>query len=153
MINEGWRDKWKLNTPERNRKGEYIGSIVWNLIMLFVVNKLPDWHAPFISHNYQVVLYLLNICILVQIAGNILMLVLNFREVRYISKIIMEAATFLVLILFYYVYPFDFSTLQGWEWLDRVLPIFFIIGMIFSVLKIVSSIWNLFARSRNNPKP
>jgi len=145
-MNENWRHRWSVEKPEKNRKGEYIGSIIWNLIALFVVNKLPDWHVRFINDHYQVVLYMLNICIVTQIIGNILMLVFDTRMVRYLSQIVMEIATFLTLILLYYVNPFDFSTYHGLHWLTVILPILFIIGMIFSVLKVLSNIWKLFTR-------
>jgi hypothetical protein len=147
MMEENRKHRWMVEKPEKNRKGEYIGSLVWSVIMLIVANKLPDWNVGFINHNYQVVLYMLNVCIVLQIIGNIFMLVLDFRITRYLSRIVMEAATFVVLILFYYVYPFDFSSYHGWQWLDRWLPILFIIGMIFAVIRVISNAWKLFTRA------
>jgi hypothetical protein len=145
-MDQRWKQPRATDKPERNRKGEYIGSIIGNLIALFIVNKLPDWHVKFINSHYQVVLYMLNIAILAKITGNILMLALEYRAVRYLCRIGMEIATFITLILFYYVYPFDFSAINGWQWLDHVLPILFIVGMVFSVLRVISNIWKLFTR-------
>ena len=145
-MEEKWKYRWKAERPEKNRRGEYIGTIVWNVVALFAMNKLPDWHVNFINHNYLIVLYPLSACILVQITGNILMLALDYRLVRYLSRIVMEAATFIVLILLYYLNPFDFSTCHGLHWLDSFLPVLFILGMVFSVLRILSNTWKLFTR-------
>ena len=145
-MNENWKHRWSTEKPEKNRKGDYIGTIIWNLVALFLVNKLPDWHVKFINNHYLVILYMLNIFILTQIIGNLLMLVLDVRLIRYLSRIGIEIASFITLILLYYVYPFDFSSFHNLHWLDHLLPIFFIIGMVFSVLRVFSTIWKLFTR-------
>lgn len=137
------RRRWHREKPIKNRRGEYIGSIIWNLIWLFIVNKIPDWHLHFINEHYLTVLYALNMNIIIQIGGNVLMLILDFRFVRHLSRILMEGANFLLLIIFYYVYPLDFSGISGWSWLDIVIPILLVIGMIVSALKVISNTWKL----------
>jgi hypothetical protein len=145
-MKEGWKQHLLDEKPEKNRKGEYIGSIIWNLIALFIVNKLPSWDVHFINDHYTVVLFMLNICIIAQIVGNLFMLIMDIRLVRYLSRIGMEAVTFITLILLYFVNPFTFSYYSSLHWLDKFLPILFIFGMVFSVLRVISSVWKIFTR-------
>jgi uncharacterized membrane protein YkvA (DUF1232 family) len=81
--------------------------------------------------------------ILIQIGGNILMFIFDVRFVRYLSRIILEAANFLTLMILYFIYPFDFSVYPGWRFLDWLIPLMFIIGMVVSALKVLSNLWKL----------
>jgi hypothetical protein len=142
-IDDNGKHRWNKKKPLRNRRGEYIAAIVWNLIWLFIVNKVPDWHLKFINDHYQTVLWAMNMNIVIQIGGNILMLVFDIRFIRYLSRIILEAANFLVLIILYYIYPLDFRGIPGWVFLDWLIPWLLIIGMIVSALKVFGNIWKL----------
>jgi hypothetical protein len=135
--------RWNKEKPLRNRRGEYISAIIFNLIWLFIVNKVPDWHLQFINDHYQAVLWALNMNIFIQIGGNVLMLIFDLRFVRYLSRIILETANFLLLIILYYIFPFDFSSTPGWFFLDHLIPWLLIIGMVVSVLKVFGNIWKL----------
>jgi hypothetical protein len=142
-IDDYGKRRWHKKKPPRNRRGDYITAIVWNLIWLFIVNKVPDWHLKFINNHYQTVLWALNMNIAVQIGGNILRLIFDIRFIRYLSGIILEMASFLVLIILYYLYPLDFSNTPGWFFLDWLIPLLLIIGMAVSALKVFSNIWKL----------
>lgn len=135
--------RWNKDKPLRNRRGEYITTIVFNLIWLFIVNKVPDWHLQFINDHYPAVLWALNMNIFIQIGGNILMLIFDIRFIRYLSRIILETANFLLLIILYYIYPLDFSSMAGLHFLDWLIPWLMIIGMIVSALKVFGNIWKL----------
>ena len=123
--------------------GEYIASIIFNLIFLWIVNHLRDWHLPFIRDNFTVVLWILNLSILVKIAGDAVMLMAGLPVIRRLVRIITESASFVVQIVLYYIYPFDFSHIHGYQWVDRVLPILLIIGMVVSAMKVFSNLWKL----------
>jgi hypothetical protein len=142
-IDDHGKRRWNKEKPIRNRRGEYITAIVFNLIWLFIVNKVPDWHLQFINDHYQAVLWALNMNIFIQIGGNILMLIFDIRFIRHLARIIIETANFLLLIILYYIYPFDFSSTHGWFFLDQLIPWLLIIGMIVSALKVFGNIWKL----------
>jgi hypothetical protein len=142
MDNHGKR-WWNKEKPVRNRRGEYIASIIFNLIWLFIVNKIPDWDLKFINDHYPAVLWALNMNIFIQIGGNIIMLIFDIRFVRYLSRAILEAANFLVMIILYYIFPFDFSGVPGWSFLDWLIPWLLIIGMVVSAFKVLGNIWKL----------
>ena len=142
-IDDHGKHRWNKEKPLRNRRGEYIAAIVWNLVWLFIVNKVTDWHLPFINDHYQAVLWALNMNIIIQIGGNILMFILDIRFIRYLSRIVLETANFFVMIILYYIYPFNFNGIQGWSFLDWLIPWMLIIGMIVSALKVFGNIWKL----------
>lgn len=132
---------------ERNRKrtGEYIANIVLNVIFYYIVNHLQEWNVGFLRDNFQVVLWMINLNIFVQIGGNALMLLTDGqRSVRYLSRAVMEAASFIVQLMLFYIYPFDFSHAGSFAWIDTVLPIMLIVGMVVSAIKTLSNLWKLF---------
>lgn len=135
--------RWHREKQYSNRRGEFVASVVFNLIALVILYKIPDWHFGFITLKYGAVMYILIFSCLVQIGGNLLMLLLDFRFIRYLSHIFMEAASFLALITVYYIYPLDFSNFPGLHWIDIIFPWILIIGMIIAALKVVSNIWKL----------
>lgn len=137
------RRRWNKDKPLKNRRGEYITAIIWNLVFLFIVNKVPDWNLRFINEHYPMVLWALNMNIFIQIGANVIMLIFNFHVIRCLSRIIMETANFLALIIVYYLNPFDFSAIHGWSWLDWLIPWLLIIGMVVSALQVLGNIWKL----------
>jgi len=127
----------------KRRKGEHIGNIIANIIGLWILSMVPGWDLAFLAENYMVVLTVMQINCIIQIIGSILLLLTEPRPIRYLFKIAMEAAGTVVLVLLVYLYPFDFSHFHNLGWLDKLLPVFFIIAIIVSVVKIVSFIIRL----------
>ncbi len=137
------RQHWEKELKTKSRRGEYIASIIFNLIFLWIVNKVPEWHIPFIKDSYMVVLWILYTNILIRIGAAILMLVFETTPVRRLGNIITEAAGFVTTLVLYYIYPFDFQNFHGLFWMDWLLPIIFIIGMVVSAMKVFSNGWKL----------
>ena len=139
-----------MNKQERytgdRKKGEYIANIIFNLIFLWILSRVPHWNIPFLADDYMVVLLVMKINCWVQIAANIVLLVMYIRALRYVVKIIAEAAGLAALMVMYYLYPFDFSNYHNLGWLDKVLPILFIIGMVVAVVKIFTYAVKVFFR-------
>jgi len=142
-FSEEKRSRLWAEKPHRSKRGDYIGAIVVSMIMLWIVNKIPDWHWGFIRDNYMVILWILNANILVQIAGNAVMLLLDYRVVRRLGVIATETASFVTQLVLYYIYPFDFSNYPGLTWLDWFIPVALIIGMVVSAAKVGWSLWRL----------
>ncbi len=142
-IDDYGRAHWHRDKQRSKRRGEYITSIIFNLIFLWIVNKIPGWHLGFIRDNFGVVLWILNMNILIQIGGNALMLLVDLAVIRYFSRMVLEASSFITQIVLFYIYPFDFSHFHDLYWIDWVFPILLIIGMIVSALKIISNLWKL----------
>jgi hypothetical protein len=137
------RKRWLKEKPVKSRNGEYIANIIFNLLFLWIVNNVQEWDLGFIKDNFSVVVWIMNVNILIQIAGNILMLLSGLSVIRYLTLIITESASFVTQIVLFYIYPFDFSHFHGLFWLDWFLPIALIIGMVVSALKVFSNLWKL----------
>lgn len=126
-------------TPKR---GEYIWNIIANLIFLWVLSMVPKWDLDFLRDNYMMVLLILKINCWLQVAGNIILLLVQVRIINLLIRILMELAGIVPVIMLFYIYPFDFT--GSLNWLDTVLPIFFIIGMAVGAIKVVTLTIRLF---------
>ena len=147
LEEKGNRYSGKYEYRVKNRKGEFITNIVLNIIFYYIVNHLQEWNVGFLRDNFQVVLWMINLNIFVQIGGNALMLLTEGqRTVRFLSRTVMEAGSFVVQLMLFYIYPFDFSHTGSFAWFDTVLPILLIIGMVVSAAKVLSNLWKLFFR-------
>lgn len=127
------RDKEK---KESRRRGEFIWSILWALFFLWIVNKVPDWDLNFITSSYHSVLPVLNINLFIQIGGNVLMLFFMIPRLRHFIKAVIEASSFVALIVIYTFYPFDFRA-TGYGWLDTILPLILIIALIVTGISVI----------------
>jgi hypothetical protein len=137
------RRHWHKEKAVRSRTGEYIAAIIFNLVFLWIVNNIQAWNIGFIKDNFSVVVWILNINILVQIGGNVLMLLSSLSAIRYLSQVVIESASFITQMVLFYIYPFDFSNFHGMAWLDWFLPVALIIGMVVSAIKVFSNVWKL----------
>lgn len=137
------RKKCRKDYTHHTKKGENVSNIIFGLIFLWIVNKVPDWNLPFIRDNYNVVLWALNLSILIKIGANLLMLLLDMRPLRYFLRMVIEAAAFVANIVIFYIYPFDFSHYHNLGWFDNVLPILLIISMVVSGMKVLSNFWKM----------
>lgn len=133
--------------PRKRHRGEAVWSIIWNLIFLFIVNNVPEWDLPFINDRYDTVLWILNLNLILQIIGWGLILFLDFHWLWHLVRAIHDAASLVVFLVLYFLYPFDFSGIGGWTWLDIVLPVMFIIGMVASGIGAVIHLFKLIFRS------
>ena len=123
--------------PRKKHRGEAIWAILWNLFFLWIVNKVPEWNLEFISDRYDLILWILNLNIAIQIAGYVIVMFFDYRWSWHLIRTILDAASLVTLLVLYFIYPFDFSTIDAWSWLDTVVPIIFIIGMIGSALGMI----------------
>ena len=123
--------------PRKKHRGEAIWAIIWNLFFLWIVNKVPEWSLEFINDRYDLILWILNLNIAIQIAGYVIVMFFDYRWSWHLVRTILDAASLVTLLVLYFIYPFDFSTIDAWSWLDTVIPIIFIIGMIGSALGMI----------------
>jgi hypothetical protein len=128
--------------------GAYIGSIVALGIVLFLVNKLPDWNLRFITDDYPAVLWAMNLSLLVQLAGNAILIFLHPRFLHYLMQTVFNVVSLLSLIVLTAVYPLDFSYFAG-NFVNTIVRIALIIatvatgiGAIVNLFKTIGSIVN-----------
>lgn len=141
-VDDLGRQHWRKDKPLKNRRGEHIWAIVWNIVFLWIVNKVPDWNLSFINEHYNAVLIFLNINIYIQIGAHTIMAFIENRPLYYLMRILSEASTFVLFILLYYMYPFDFSAISH-SWLDVLVRIIMIFVMVVSAISVVVYLFRL----------
>jgi hypothetical protein len=117
----------------------YIAGVVANAVILFLVNKAPDWNLRFLTDGYIAVLWVLNFSILVQLAGNAVLIFVHPRFLHYLAQTIFNVVSVLAIIILVAVFPFDFSFIN--PVINTLTRIALIIGGVGSG---ISAIVNLF---------
>ena len=117
----------KKNPP--NSLANYIVSAVINAVFLFLVNKIPDWNLAFIAGTYPNVLWALNLSLIVQIAGNFLLIFYHPMVLHHVGNVLFSIFGFIALIVVYTVFPFYLPELRS-SWLPTLLRIVMIVGMV-----------------------
>lgn len=138
--------KWEKNSDYK--KSEYIASIIFNLIFLYIANNLLDWNAPFLTSDFTAVLWLVNISLVLTIIFNIVFLAFNSARVRALLKMVLNMISFFVALSFYFIYPLDFSSVSYGDTLDLVAKILIIIGIIGSVIGAVAEFAKIFTSKK-----
>lgn len=114
------------------KTSEFVGAIIANIILLYIVNNLLSWNLSFIAPSFQDVLWIFNISITATIIGNILFLIYHPGWFRSIIQIILNILGFTVVYYLYTVFPFILN--NGWV----VFAVKFALIVVMVVLVIVS---------------
>ncbi len=124
---------------KEKKTGDYVAAIVFNVIVLVFVNTLLLWRQHtngIVLETWADVLWALDISICAQIAGNFILCFFRPAWFSALFRAVFAAAGMLSIIVFYVVYPLDFSHAVG-PWLDTAFRIVLIIGMAGSVIGFV----------------
>lgn len=143
QVDEKGVRRWHKEKSLTARRGEQVWAIIWNLVFLWILHKIPEWQPGFLTDSFGAVAGILVVNAWVQIGGNLLMLVFPLRGLRYLATIVTEACGLVVILTLYYIFPFDFTHFHGLGWLNWLLPILLIISMVVTGLKILSNLWKL----------
>lgn len=93
-----------------SRRGGYVGAIVVNAIMLYLINVWPGWAVlPFLTVDLSVVLPWINASILTSIVVNLGYLVADPRWLRALGSIVTGAVGLVAIVRMWQVFPFDFA--------------------------------------------
>ena len=116
---------------KEKKTGELTASTIANLVFVVLLNLVPLWRPytrGIVLEDFARILWAANLSLLVQICGNLSMVF--YRPPRYalFVQILGTAAGFLSIIVFYVVFPLDFSQV-GLAWINAALKIVLIAGM------------------------
>ncbi len=130
-------DFGKSHWIKPGKKSDYVGAVIGNLISLFLVNNIPNWHLPFITSDWLTVLWIMNLSIGAQIIGNALLFVYDADWFRELVKGGMEVLGLISLYVFYTIYPLNFAAFSGLAWVDLVIQIAMVISMVVVVISLI----------------
>ncbi|MCK9617712.1 MAG: hypothetical protein M0R21_07730 [Lentimicrobiaceae bacterium] len=113
---------------KKKKRGDYLGAIIVNIIILYVINALPRWEPGFITGGYTAALWIMNINFAVRVLGNFFLLLYSERWFRNLANTIFHLMGFIMLISLYVMYPFVFNTISI-HWLDKMIKIIIFISI------------------------
>jgi hypothetical protein len=124
---------------KEKRTGEIVAGIIGNILAIVIVNSVllwRQWTHGVVLESWVDILWAANLSLLVQIAGNLILVFYRPPRVYWLSQALFAAVGLVSLIVFYIVFPLDFSQLVG-IWLNTLLKIILIIGMIGTLIGFV----------------
>ncbi|MBM4240880.1 MAG: hypothetical protein FJ150_04370 [Euryarchaeota archaeon] len=127
------------------KTSEFVGTIIVNIVLLYIVNNVLSWNLSFITSSFQDVIWIFNISIGSTIVANILFLVYHSGWFRSIIQILLNILGFMVAYFLYTVFPFVFSQL----YITYAVKIVLIIGMIGLVIATLVEVVKLILRIMN----
>ena len=114
-------------------------SSIANAIGIVLFNTVPLWRQytqGVVLEDFVRILWAANLSFLVQIAGNLSLMFYRPPRFAALVQILATAAGLLSLIVFYLVFPLDFSQV-GVAWLNSALRIVLIVGMVGAVIGLI----------------
>jgi len=111
--------------------GDYVGAIVGNIIGIVFVNTVLLWRQytqGVILASWADILWAANLSLGVQIVGNFLLFFYRPSWFSALLRAVFAAAGLVSIIVFFVVFPLDFSRLVG-AWLNALLKVLLMIGM------------------------
>ena len=137
---------------KREQKSEYFVAIIFNLIFLYIVNNLLNWHVYFITNAFNDVLWIINLSIIATIIGNALLLLYSPERFRHVIKIVLNIFAFIATYFVYEVFPFNFYN-SFYNWGINILLILAMIGIVIAtIIEIYLLVTGRPKLIRNKPK-
>jgi hypothetical protein len=127
---------------EKSKKSDYIISIIFNLILLYVFNNLLNWHVHFITNALNEVLWIINLSIIATIIINSLLLLYDPEWFRHVMKIVLNIFAFIAVYFLFKVFPFNFNNF----YINWGLKILLILGMIGIAIAFIEEFYFLITR-------
>jgi hypothetical protein len=115
--------------------GNYIAAVILNIILLVVLNRLPDWNVRVLAPSYQDVLRVINLSLGVQVAGNFILIFFHPLYLHHLGQAVFSAFSAFAVWRVYRVFPFDLTgVIDAIGWFDTFLKIFIMVVFIATVI-------------------
>lgn len=120
----------------RKRMSDYIAAVIFDIIFLVVVNKIPGWNISFITEAFPDILWAVNTSMAVSLAGNLILIFFHPRFLHHLFNAVFAIFGILATSVILSVFPFDFSVVVG-DWLNILVRIILIVGIVGSAIAVV----------------
>ncbi len=114
-----------LIIERRRRISEYVGAIVANGVLLFVLNNLLGWNVPFLTESYKNCLWAIDISLGAIIIVNFVFIFFDKDWFKHLLQVFTSIASFISLCVIHAIFPFEFAN-PAWY---LALKIFLIVAM------------------------
>jgi len=118
---------------------EFMGAILGAIIGLAIMNTVPLWlHLTngVLLESWVNILWAVNLSFAVQIAGNFTLAIYRPARLYTFMQAIFVATGLIGVIVFYTVFPLDFSVIVG-NWLNQLIKVILIIAMVGASIGII----------------
>jgi len=123
--------------PQQRRKiSEYIGAIVANGFLIFVLNNLYKWGVPFLTEGYQDCIWAIDVSLGTMIIVNFVFIFFDRDRFKHLLQVLTSAASFMALYVIHAIFPFVF-TMPAWY---LALKIFLIVAMVITSVSVIYNI-------------
>ena len=124
---------------KEKKTSEFIGNVIGAIIGLVIVNSVPFWlhltHGV-ILETFSTILWAANLSMITQIVGNISLAIYRPARLFNFIQAIMAVAGLVSVIVFYVVFPLDFSQVVG-NWLNILTKAALILAMFGTAVGII----------------
>jgi len=131
---------------KRPGKIGYIGAIIANIVLIFVVNNILKWGVPFFTREFTKVLWIINLSLSLTIACNVIYLIYNRAWFLSLTQMFLNVLSFLATYITYKVFPFDFSKVSGFPILGLLVRIALIFIMIITIIVAIAELMKFILR-------
>lgn len=128
----------KSATPKQKATGlgkqvGYIVSIIILVILLYIFEHLYEWGVPFLTEEYNDLLWYIRLSFYASIAMNVVFLMYDPKWLKHLLQAAANVFGALSVIMFYVIFPFDFHADQ----VSKIVRIILLVIMIIMLLSIV----------------
>lgn len=121
------------------RRIGYVVAIAFMFVFLYILINLYDWGVPYITEEYNDLIWYIELSIYASIIAHAIFLVYDPKWFRYLLKAITGVFSSLATIMFYVVFPFDFpgNFNKIGKIILLVLVVLSVIGIIVELVKAI----------------
>ena len=120
---------------QASRRAGYVVAAVLNGVLLWLIHVWPGWDAvPFLNSDFQTVLWLVDLSLVVTILLNLVYLVRDPRWLTAAGAVVTASIGLAAVIRMMQVFPFDFGESDVWPVVFRVLLWVALVGSIIGIV-------------------
>ena len=130
---------------KQKRTSEFVGAVIGNAVALVLVNSVPAWlhyAQGVVLETWTNVLWASNLSLCTQILGNLILIFYRPPAFSVFMKLVLAAASLVGLIVFFIVFPLNFSAI-GAVWLNTFVKVVLAIGMGGTLLGFIINFFRL----------
>jgi hypothetical protein len=117
------------------RRAGYVVAAVINGVLLWFIHVWPGWDAvPFLTADFEIVLWLVDLSLVVTIVLNLVYLVRDPRWLTAAGAVVTASIGLAAVIRMMQVFPFDFGESDVWPVVFRVLLWVALVGSIIGIV-------------------
>jgi hypothetical protein len=132
--------------PPAPRRFGYLMSILVNLVLIYVVNNLQNWHISFLTDRFSACLWAIDLSLGASIFVNFIFLFFDRRWFRNLMQSLASIFSLISIYIFWRVFPLDISASTA-----RLVNFGLIILLVLTLISILSEVLNSIRHYRRNP--